>query len=112
MIDVDIMNTKYPDIITPSVLNTMVHHVGILWIIETHEHLQHYMDKHNSEWMSGGPWYNTSICKKLHENMFEVCYIDADENFIHHNIMMEAVVVVINYHQFQQQKHYFCSVKP
>ena len=24
------------------------------------------MDKNNSEWMTGGPWYNTSICKKLH----------------------------------------------
>ena len=28
-------------------------------------------DKHDPEWMSGGPWYNTSICKKLHGNVFE-----------------------------------------
>ena len=26
---------------------------------------------HNSERMTGGPWYNTSICKKLHGNVFE-----------------------------------------
>ena len=63
MIDVDIMNTTYQDIITNFLLNKMLHHVGMLQIIETHEHLQYDMDKHNSEWMSGGPWYNTSICK-------------------------------------------------
>ena len=49
----------------------MLHHVGMLWIIETREQLQYYMDKHNSEWITCGPWYNTSICKKLHRNVFE-----------------------------------------
>ena len=29
------------------------------------------MDKHNSYWMKGGPWYNTSICKKLYGNVFD-----------------------------------------
>ena len=42
--------------------------------------------------MIGGPWYNTSICKKLHGNVFEgfirnartdrnniLCYINAHE---------------------------------
>ena len=29
------------------------------------------MDKYNSKWMTGGTWYNTSICKKLHGNLFE-----------------------------------------
>ena len=32
MIDMDIMNTKYQDIITSFVLNKMLHHVGMLWI--------------------------------------------------------------------------------
>ena len=36
MIDVDNLNTTQKDIITTSVLNTMLHHVGMLWIIETH----------------------------------------------------------------------------
>ena len=49
----------------------MLHSVGILWIIETNEQLQYDMDKHNSEWITGGPWYNISICKKLHGNVFE-----------------------------------------
>ena len=29
------------------------------------------MEKHNSEWITGGPWYNTSICKKIHGKLFE-----------------------------------------
>ena len=103
----------------------MLHHVVMLWIIETHEQFQYDMDKQNSEWITGGPWYNTYICKKLHGKVFEgfirntrtdryniMCYIDADEQLIHQNIMMEAVVVVIHYHKIQQQKHYFRSVKP
>ena len=47
MIDMDIMNTTYQDIFTSYVLNTMLHHVGMLWIIEKHEKLQYKMDKHN-----------------------------------------------------------------
>ena len=71
MIDVDNFNTTYQYIITTFVLNKMLHHVGILWIIQTHEQLQYYMDKHNSEWMTGGPWYNTYICNKLHGKLCE-----------------------------------------
>ena len=55
----------------------MLHHVDMWWIIETHEQLQYYMDKHSSEWMTVGSWYNTSICKKLHGNVFEVFIINA-----------------------------------
>ena len=49
----------------------MLHYVGMLWIIETHEQLKYDTEKHNSEWMTSGPWYNTSICKKLHGKLFE-----------------------------------------
>ena len=69
MIDVDSMNTTYQDIITAVVLNTMLHHVGMLWIFENHEQLQYYMDIQNSDWTTGGPCYNTSICKKLHRKI-------------------------------------------
>ena len=44
----DNMNTIYQDIITLFVLNTVLHHVGMLWIIATHEQLKYYIDKHNS----------------------------------------------------------------
>ena len=43
-----IMNNNYKDIITTFVLNTILHHVGMLWIIETHKKLQYDMAKHNS----------------------------------------------------------------
>ena len=50
------------------------------------------MDKHNSCWITDGTWYNTSISKKLHGNVFEefirnartdryniMCSVDAHE---------------------------------
>ena len=48
MIDMDKMNTTYQNIITSFVLDTMLHRVGMLWIIETHEQLKYDMDKNNS----------------------------------------------------------------
>ena len=72
----------------------MLHHVGMSWIIEIHEKLRYDMYKHNIEWMTGVPWYNTSICKKSHGKVFDVfirnsrtdrynimCYIDAHEKY-------------------------------
>ena len=63
MIDKDDLNTAYQDIITLFVLNTIIHYVGMLWIIETYEQLIYDMEKHNLDWMTGGTWCNTSICK-------------------------------------------------
>ena len=51
----DNMNTTYQDIIPSFVLNTVLQHFGMLWIIETHEQLKYDMYKHNSDWMTGGP---------------------------------------------------------
>ena len=39
--------THYKYIITSLVLNTLLHHVGMLCIIETHEQLKYDMYKHN-----------------------------------------------------------------
>ena len=58
------MNTNYTDIITSFVLHTVLHHVVMSYIIDTHEQLKYDMDKHNPNWITGGLWYNTSICKK------------------------------------------------
>ena len=92
MIDVDNIHTTYQDIITTFLLNKMLHYVGMLCIIEAHDQLKYDMDTHNSDWLTGGPWYNTYICNKLHGNVFEgfiinartyrchiMCYIDANE---------------------------------
>ena len=34
------------------------------------------MDILNSYWLTGGPWYNTYICKKIHGKLFEVFIIN------------------------------------
>ena len=65
------MNNNYKYIITSFLLNTLLHHVGISWIIETHKQLKYDRDKYNLDWKRGGSWYNTSICKKINGTMFE-----------------------------------------
>ena len=54
----------------------MLDHVGMIWIIENHEDLKYDMEIQNSDWMTGGPWYNTSIFKTLHGNIFEAFIIN------------------------------------
>ena len=66
MIYVDNMNTTYQDTITTFVLNKRLHHVVMLRIIENKEQLKYDMEIQNKNWMTGGPWYNPSICNKLH----------------------------------------------
>ena len=65
------MNTNYKDIITSFVLNIVLHHVGMSWIIETNKYLEYDMDKNNPDFMTGGPWYNISIYEKIHGKLFE-----------------------------------------
>ena len=43
------MNTTYQDIITLFVLNKMLQHVRMLWIIEANEQLKYDMEKHNPD---------------------------------------------------------------
>ena len=83
MLDMHIMNTTYQDIIKTLVLDTMYHHVGMLWIIENNELLQFDMDIQNSDWMKGGPWYNTYIYNKLHEKLFEEFIINSRTDIYH-----------------------------
>ena len=77
MIDLDLLESDYQETITTSVLNTMLHHVDMIWIIENHEDLKYDMESENSDWMTGGPWYSTSICKELHGKLFEGFIINA-----------------------------------
>ena len=49
----------------------------MIWIIENHENIKYDMEIQNSNWMTGGTWYNTSICKKLHEKVFQAFIINA-----------------------------------
>ena len=61
IIDVDFLDTTYQDIITTFVLNTMLHHVGMIWIIENNKDLKYDMDILNSDYMTGGQWYNIGM---------------------------------------------------
>ena len=67
MISMDNMNTKYKYIITSFFLNTLWHHIGMSGIIKANKQLEYDIDKHNSDWITGGPWYNTYICKNYME---------------------------------------------
>ena len=42
------------------------------------------MDIQNSDWLTGGPWYNTYICNKLYSKFFQGLIINAitDRNHI------------------------------
>ena len=77
MIYLDILETDYQEIITSFLLNTVLHHVGMIQMIENYEDLKYDMESQNSYWMTGGPWYKTSICKKLNGKVFEGFIINA-----------------------------------
>ena len=58
--------------ISKSVLNTILYHVGLSWIICSNEELKYEIDEINHpDWLNKVPWYNTSICSRLHESLFE-----------------------------------------
>ena len=77
VLSMDNNNNNYNYITTQFLLNTMLHHVGISWIIETYQQLKYYIDRNNPYWITGGTWYNTYICKKIHGAVFEDYIIDA-----------------------------------
>ena len=55
----------------PTDRQTMLHYVGMSCIIETNQQLEYDIDKHNQDWITGGPRYSTSICKKLNITVFD-----------------------------------------
>ena len=68
----------YDEIVTKFVLNSMLHHVGMSWIIRSNQEMEYEMNKTNhQDWLNKGPWYNISICSKLHGSRFEGFIIQA-----------------------------------
>ena len=78
--------------ITKFVLNSVLHHVGLSWIISANKQMKHKIEENNPDWLNKVPWYNTVICSKLHGTMFEyfirnartyiyniMCYITAND---------------------------------
>ena len=53
------------------VLNAILHHAGMSWIICFKKEMKYEIDKSNyQDWLNKGPWYNTAICTRLHVSMF------------------------------------------
>ena len=57
--------------ITKFMLNTILHHFGMSWLICSNEEIKNEIDESNHpDWLNKDPWYNTDICSKLHGKLF------------------------------------------
>ena len=58
--------------ITKFVLNTILYHVGMSWIIYSNKEMKYEIDKsYYQYWLNKFPWYNTAIFSRLHGSLFE-----------------------------------------
>ena len=57
--------------ITQFVLNTVLHHLGLSWIISSKNQMKYDTEENNPDQLNKGLWYNTAICSKLHGTVFE-----------------------------------------
>ena len=65
-------NATFEEIVTKFVLNEILHHVSMLWIIRSNEEMKYEMEKINhQDWLNKVPWCNTSICLRFHGSLFE-----------------------------------------
>ena len=66
-LDLKTSSLIFDEITTKSLLNAILHHVGMSWIIIPNQEMNYEMDENNhQDWLNKGPWYNISICLKLH----------------------------------------------
>ena len=76
--------------ITKFVLNTILHHVGMSWIIFSNNEMKYEIDESNHQyWFDKGPWYNRFICSRLHGSLFEGFITHARTN--RYNLMCSLV---------------------
>ena len=62
----------YDELITNLLLNTILHHFGMSWIIILSKEMKYDTDVNNhQDWLNKGPWYNTPIYLKLHGSRVE-----------------------------------------
>ena len=84
-------------------LNEILHHVGMSWIISSNDEMKYEIDKHNhQDWLNKGPWYNTDTCSRLHRSMFEY-FITHTKNYIY-NLMRSLVPHDKNYQLMNMMK--------
>ena len=54
------------------VLNAILHHVGMSWIICYKNEMFYETEENNhTNWFNTGTWYNAAICSKLRGRLFE-----------------------------------------
>ena len=71
-LDSEINSWVFNEIINKFVLNAILHHIGMSWIISSNKEGKYDTNKNNhQDWLNKGPLYNISICLKLHGSMFE-----------------------------------------
>ena len=63
----------YDIMITPFVMNSMLHNVGMSWMIRSKEEIDYdnFTNSKNLGWFDTGPWHNKNICSKLYGTTFE-----------------------------------------
>ena len=65
-------NTTFEEMITKFVLNAILYHVGMSWIISSNTEMKYEIDENNHhDCLDKSPWYNTSIYLRLNVSMFE-----------------------------------------
>ena len=66
-----LITSTLEEMINRFVLNAILHHVGMSWIICSNKKIKYEIDKSNHpNWLNKGPWYNTVICSRFHLIMF------------------------------------------
>ena len=71
-------------------LNTILHQVGISWIITPNYEMKYEIYKRNhQDWLNKCPWYNTAIYSRLHGSLFE--YFITHAGKYRYNIMCYLV---------------------
>ena len=97
------------EMVSKFVLNAILHHVGMSWIICSNEEMKYGIDKSNQHnWLDKGPWYNTAICSRLHGSLFEyfithartdrynlLCYIVAHDKKTQIKNMKKEVLEIV-----------------
>ena len=59
------------EMITRFVLNTVLNHVGLSWIISSSKKIKYDIKENNHpDWLNKVPRYNTAICSKFHGTVF------------------------------------------
>ena len=84
-------------------LNAILNHVGMLWIISSNDEMKYEIDKNDHrDWLNECIWYNTAIFSKFHGSLFEdfITHAKTDK----YNFMCSLVAHDKNYQLMRMEK--------